>query len=118
MRHEPVRAGDILLLIGPHDILPDVVNWLGVLPLAERGLNVTQHRRSWLAIGIFAAAITISALGLLYLATALAIVVALYVALKIVPIRNVYDHIEWPVIVLLGSMIRWVLHSKILVEQK
>lgn len=105
VRHEPVRAGDILLLIGPHDILPDVVNWLGVLPLAERGLNVTQHRRSWLAIGIFAAAITISALGLLYLATALAIVVALYVALKIVPIRNVYDHIEWPVIVLLGSMI-------------
>lgn len=39
------------------------------------------------------------------MATALAIVVALYVALKIVPIRNVYDHIEWPVIVLLGSMI-------------
>lgn len=105
VRHEPVRAGDIILLLGPHDVLPDVVNWLGVLPLAERGLNVTQHRRSWLAIGIFAAAISISAFGLLYLATALAIVVALYVALKIVPIRNVYDHIEWPVIVLLGSMI-------------
>lgn len=105
VRHEPVRAGDILLLLGPHDELPDVVNWLGVLPLAERGLNVTQHRRSWLAVGIFAVAITISALGMLYLATALAIVVALYIALNIVPIRNVYDHIEWPVIVLLGSMI-------------
>ncbi|OUS05030.1 SLC13 family permease [Rhodobacterales bacterium 52_120_T64] len=105
VRHEPIRAGDILLLIGPHGELPDVVNWLGVLPLAERGLNVTQHSRSWLAIGIFAAAISISALGMLYLATALAIVVALYVGLKIVPIRNVYDHIEWPVIVLLGSMI-------------
>ena len=73
--------------------------------MAERGLNVTQHRRSWLAIGIFAIAIAISAFGLLYLATALAIVVALYVALNIVPIRGVYDHIEWPVIVLLGSMI-------------
>ena len=105
VRHESVRAGDILLLLGPHDVLPDVVSWLGVLPLAERGLNVTQHRRSWLAIGIFAAAISISAFGLLYLATALAIVVALYVVLNIVPIRNVYDHIEWPVIVLLGSMI-------------
>lgn len=105
VRHEPIRAGDILLLLGPPDILPDVVTWLGVLPLAERGLSVTQHRRSWLAIGIFAAAIAISAFGWLYLATALAIVVALYVALNIVPIRNVYDHIEWPVIVLLGSMI-------------
>jgi di/tricarboxylate transporter len=105
VRHEPVRAGDILLLIGPSDALSDVVNWLEVLPLADRGLNVTQHKRAWLAIGIFAAAITISALGLLYLATTLAIVVALYVFLNIVPIRNVYDHIEWPVIVLLGSMI-------------
>lgn len=105
VRHENIRAGDILLLLGDKDALPDVVSWLGVLPLAERGLNVTQHHRAWLAVGIFAAAIAVSALGLLYLATALAIVVAIYVVLDIVPIRGVYDHIEWPVIVLLGSMI-------------
>ncbi len=105
VRHETVRAGDILLLLGSPDRLPDVVNWLGTLPLAERGLTVTQHRRAWLAVGIFAAAIATSAFGLLYLATALAIVVALYVLLDIVPIRGVYDHIEWPVVVLLGSMI-------------
>ncbi|WP_419911142.1 SLC13 family permease [Hoeflea sp.] len=105
VRHETVRAGDILLLLGPEDRLQDVASWLGVLPLAERGLNVTQHRKAWLAVGVFAAAIAVSAFGLLYLATALAIVVALYVVLDIVPIRNVYDHIEWPVVVLLGSMI-------------
>ena len=105
VRHETIRAGDILLLLGSADRLPDVIGWLGALPLAERGLTLTQHRRAWLAVAIFAAAIAVSAFGLLYLATALAIVVALYVALDIVPIRNVYDHIEWPVIVLLGSMI-------------
>ena len=105
VRHETVRAGDILLLLGPADALGDTANWLGVLPLAERGLNVTQHSRAWLAVGIFAAAIAIAAMGWLYLATALAIVVALYIFLDIVPIRGVYDHIEWPVIVLLGSMI-------------
>lgn len=105
VRHEVVRPGDILLLLGEKDAMPDVIAWLGVLPLAERGLNVTQHHRAWLAVGIFAAAIAVSAFGLLYLATALAIVVAIYVVLDIVPIRGVYDHIEWPVIVLLGSMI-------------
>ena len=105
VRHENIRAGDILLLIGPPGILDDVVHWLEVLPLAERGLNVTQHSKAWLAVGIFAAAIILSALGVLYLATALAIVVVAYVFLNIVPIRNLYDHIEWPVIVLLGSMI-------------
>jgi di/tricarboxylate transporter len=105
VRHEPVQAGDILLLLGPHSIVAETVKWLGVLPLAQRGLSVTQHTKAWLAIGIFALAITISALGWLYLATALAGVVVAYVFLDIVPIRNVYDHIEWPVIVLLGSMI-------------
>ncbi len=105
VRHEPVQAGDILLLLGPHNIVSDTVNWLGVLPLAQRGLNVTQHSKAGLAIGIFAVAIAISAFGWLYLATALAGVVVAYVFLDIAPIRNVYDHIEWPVIVLLGSMI-------------
>ena len=105
VRHEKVRAGDILLLLGPKDMLADVVHWLEVLPLAERGLNVTQHSRAWLAAGLFAVAIAIASFGLLYLATALAIVVALYVVLDIVPITSVYDRIEWPVIVLLGSMI-------------
>ena len=105
VRHEPVRAGDILLLIGPADLLPDVVNWLGVLPLAERGLTVTQHTKAFLAAGIFAAAIIAATLGWVYLAVALAAVVALYVILDIVPVKNVYESIEWPVIVLLGSMI-------------
>ncbi len=105
VRHETIKAGDILLLLGPPDLLAETANWLGVIPLAKRGLNVTQHSRAWLAVGIFAAAIAIASFGLLYLATALAIVVVLYLYLDIVPVRNVYDHIEWPVIVLLGSMI-------------
>jgi di/tricarboxylate transporter len=40
-----------------------------------------------------------------YLPVALGCVAAAYVALNIVPIRDVYTSVEWPVIVLLGSMI-------------
>lgn len=105
VRKLDIEAGDILLLLGPVDRVPDAAQWMGVLPLAERGLSVTQYRRAGLAAGIFAAAIIMASLGWLYLAVALAIVVAAYVALDIVPIQEVYQHIEWPVIVLLGSMI-------------
>lgn len=105
VRHEKIRAGDVLLLIGPPDYMNDVVPYLNAMPLAERGLQVTQHARAWLAAGIFAVAIALASFGFLYLAVALAVVVALYIFLDIVPIRNVYDFIEWPVIVLLGSMI-------------
>lgn len=105
VRRLDIEAGDILLLLGPTERVNDVVNWLGVLPLAERGLNVTQYRRAWLAAGIFAAAIGVASFGGLYLAVALAIVVVAYVFLDIVPLQEVYSQVEWPVIVLLGSMI-------------
>ncbi|MEO0329531.1 MAG: SLC13 family permease [Pseudomonadota bacterium] len=105
VRHEKIRPGDILLLIGPSENLEDSIPWLNVMPLAKRGLQVTQHRRASLAAVIFAVAIGLASFGFLYLAVALAIVVALYVILDLVPIRNVYDYVEWPVIILLGSMI-------------
>ncbi|MEM7067864.1 MAG: SLC13 family permease [Pseudomonadota bacterium] len=105
VRHEKIRVGDVLLLIGPAENIDDTIMWLNAMPLAERGLQVTQHTRAWLAAGIFATAIALASFGFLYLAVALGIVVALYVVLNLVPIRNVYDFVEWPVIVLLGSMI-------------
>jgi len=42
---------------------------------------------------------------LVYLPIPLGCVAAVYVGLNIVPIREVYDSIEWPIIVLLGAMI-------------
>jgi len=105
VRRLTTRPGDILLLFGPSDRLLDVSNWLGTLTLAERGLQVTQHSRAWLAVGIFAAAITAASLGFVYLPVALGCVAGVFVVLDIVPLREVYDHIEWPVVVLLGSML-------------
>ncbi len=105
VRRLDIEAGDILLLLGPTERVNDVVTWLGVLPLAERGLSVTQYKKAWLATGIFAVAIGVASFGGLYLAVALAIVVAAYVFLDIVPLQEVYQQVEWPVIVLLGSMI-------------
>lgn len=101
----PVRTGDILLLLVPNGREAAVTEWLGCLPLAERGLSVTQDSKVWMAIGFFAAAVALASFGLLYLPVALGIVVVLFVLTGIVPIAGLYDHIEWPVVVLLGSMI-------------
>ncbi|MBT8086735.1 MAG: anion permease, partial [Gammaproteobacteria bacterium] len=105
VRKLELRAGDVLLLLGGEDRLADVTSRLGLLPLADRGQRVVQRDKVWLAVGLFGAAILAASFGLLYLPVALGCVVALYVLLNIVPIRDVYTSIEWPVIVLLGSMI-------------
>ncbi len=100
-----MQAGDILLLLVPRDTGDDVAFWLGALPLANRGLAVTENSKVWLAIGIFTGAVAAASLGLIYLPIALGIVVIAYVLAKIVPLSELYTHIEWPVVVLLGSMI-------------
>ena len=105
MRKTPVQAGDILLLLVPKDKGGDVADWLGCLPLADRGLAVTQDSKTWAAIGIFAAAVLAASIGLVYLPIALGVVVIAYVLTRIVPLSELYTHIEWPVVVLLGSMI-------------
>ncbi|MEL6644736.1 MAG: SLC13 family permease [Pseudomonadota bacterium] len=105
VRKTVIEPGDILLLLAPRESANDVVEWLGGLPLAERGLAVTEYQKVWLAIGIFAGAVGAAALGLVYLPIALGIVVVAYVLTRILPLQELYSHIEWPVVVLLGSMI-------------
>ena len=105
VRKTPFLAGDILLLLVPRNKGNDVTDWLGCLPLADRGLAVTDDSKVWLAIGMFAGAVMAASVGLIYLPVALGLVVIAYVLTRIVPLSELYTHIEWPVVVLLGSMI-------------
>ncbi|MDE1130110.1 MAG: SLC13 family permease [Ascidiaceihabitans sp.] len=105
VRKTPIQPGDILLLLVPRNRGHDVTDWLGCLPLADRGLAVTENSKVWLAIGMFAGAVIAASLGLIYLPVALGLVVIAYVLTRIVPLSELYTHIEWPVVVLLGSMI-------------
>jgi di/tricarboxylate transporter len=105
VRRLTVEAGDILLLLGPAEGLGDAVQRLGCLPLAERGLHLIRREKAGLAMAIFAAAIALAGFGVLYLPVALAAVTVLYVLVGIVPLRELYESVEWPVIVLLGALI-------------
>ncbi|MDH5617673.1 MAG: SLC13 family permease [Gammaproteobacteria bacterium] len=100
-----LQPGDVLLLLGAEDRLADITGRLSLLPLADRGHAVIQRDKAWIAVGVFAAAIAVASFGLVYLPVALGCVAAIYILLNVVPIRDVYSSIEWPVIVLLGSMI-------------
>jgi di/tricarboxylate transporter len=105
VRELEIKAGDILLLLGGNEKLEDIANWLGCLPLAERGLQVTQRQKAGLAVLIFGAAVLLASIGVLYLPIALGIAVVLMVLTGIIPVRQLYESVEWSVIVLLGSMI-------------
>ena len=105
VRHLTIRAGDVLLLLGPDDRMDQVTAWLGVLPLADRKTDVIQRQKAVAAIAVFAAAIALAVLGVTTLAIGLGACVVAYVALGLLGGEDFYAMIEWKVIVLLASLI-------------
>ena len=105
LREARFQTGDVLLLQGVSAKMADTLQALGCLPLAERGLQIGRPQRLTLATGIFGLAIAATLIGLVPVHIAFMSAVALLVLLEVVSPAEVYDSIEWPVIVLLGAMI-------------
>ncbi len=99
------RTGDVLLLQGMSEFVPDAVSNMGCLPLAERSLKLGSPGRSLAVVLVFAAAVTSAAAGLLQAHIALATAAVAMVLMGALPLRRVYESIDWPVIVLLGAML-------------
>lgn len=100
-------AGDVLLLQGEAERIHDVVAAIGCLPLAARGLSQFGGRPQtpFIATGLFAGAIAVAALGLLPIAVALMGAALGMVLLGILHVRQIYEAVDWSVIVLLGALI-------------
>jgi di/tricarboxylate transporter len=104
LRDATLSTGDVLLLEGEPTRLRAALADLGCLPLERRKLAL-EPRRVALPIGLFAAGIAAAASGLLPVAAAFTLVVVAMVLLQVIRPAQVYQGIDWPVIVLLGAMI-------------
>ena len=98
------RVGDVLLLHGKTPEMDDTIADLNLLPLAERELNVGTFSRIGLSVAIFVGAIGLSMTGFPMTIAFLGAVLA-YILCGILPLRDIYREVEWPIIVLLGAMI-------------
>ena len=99
------KVGDVLLLQGERNTMQQALAALGCLPLADRGLKVARRRQILLPIGIFGAAIAAAASGMVPVQIALVTAAVALILTKTLSIREVYQSIEWPVILLLGALI-------------
>jgi len=105
LRDVRLRAGDVLLLQGEPEDLAEAVAALGLLPLAGRALRFGARRRAWLPVAVFAAAIVVTAVGLLPVQASFTIAVAVLLLSGALSPRDAYEAVDWPVIVLLGALI-------------
>ncbi|MFZ5747208.1 MAG: SLC13 family permease [Pseudomonadota bacterium] len=100
-----LSAGDVIVLQGPLDALPERLRDLGCLPLAERSLRLGSSRKGLLPIFILAAAMIATAMGLVPVAVAFFAAAAAVVLTGALPVREAYSHVEWPILIMLGALI-------------
>ena len=104
LRDAALGTGDILMLEGEPTRLRAAIAELGCLPLADRKLAL-EPQRIVMPVGLFVVGIALAALGLVPAAVAFTAVVVAMVLTGVVRPSEVYQSIDWPVIVLLGAMI-------------
>ncbi|MCW1428009.1 SLC13 family permease [Novosphingobium sp. JCM 18896] len=101
----PLHAGDVVVLQGPLAPMAERVRDLGALPLAERALRLGSARPGWLPMLILAVAMVATATGHLPVTLAFFSAAALMIVTGALPVREAYDAIEWPILIMLGALI-------------
>lgn len=75
------------------------------MPLADRAINIPNPGQAGFAAGVMLLAVILAAFGVLSAAVAFAAGMLVFMVARVVPLRLLYQSIDWPVIVLLGAMI-------------
>ncbi|WP_339856379.1 SLC13 family permease [uncultured Nisaea sp.] len=104
LRDVRFRAGDVLMLQGDSDQIYGTISSLGCLPLAQRRMSLERPNILVPAL-LFLAAIIAASVGILPAAVTLAAGLAAMVLTDNISMGEVYDAIDWQIVVLLGAMI-------------
>ncbi len=100
-----LRAGDVIVLQGPETLLPGRLENLGVLPLAERKLQMGERRNPYLPLAILVVAMAGAASGVVPVAVAFFAAAGLCLVTGALPLREGYDAVEGPILIMLAALI-------------
>ncbi len=105
LSRQTLQSGDMLLLLVPESRIEDMLAATGLLRIDGGSLSVQRERHMRAAVGLFALAVAAASLGVTTMPIALGCVIIAYTLFGVLSVHELYDHVDWPVIVLLGSMI-------------
>lgn len=100
-----LRLGDVLVLQGNEQALPQFLRDFSLLPLAERSLLLGSVRRGIVPLLILIAAMGATAFGVLPVPVAFFAAAVAMVLFRVIPIREVYGSIDGPILVMLAALI-------------
>ncbi|PVE25303.1 SLC13 family permease [Microvirga sp. KLBC 81] len=105
LRDITLRTGDVVVLKGDLTRLPDKLKELGCLPLAEREIRLGNVRQGLVPVVVLGGAMVLTAVGMLPVATAFFTAAVLTVLFGALSLREAYEAVDWPILVMLGALI-------------
>jgi di/tricarboxylate transporter len=105
LRRVRFRPGDVIVLQGSVEDMPQTLADLGCLPLAPRNIRLGEQRRAALSIPILAVAMGLVAFQLVPVSIAFFGAATLIVLAGALTLRETYDSIQWPIIVLIAALL-------------
>ncbi|HRO59355.1 MAG TPA: SLC13 family permease [Burkholderiaceae bacterium] len=99
------QAGDLIVLQGREDALPETLGELRCLPLAGRDIRLGRGRQGFVPVLVLAAAMLLLALELIPVTIAFFGAAVLLLAVGSLTLREAYEVVEWPILILLGALI-------------
>lgn len=105
LRRTKIAPGDVILMQGEPERLATFASTFGCVPLAERTIRVPSRNRAITATLVMLLAIMGAALGLMPAALSFGGGVVAIMAFRLLPLRQVYESIDWSVVVLLAALI-------------
>ena len=105
LRSVRFQPGDVVVVQGELERLPETLQDLGILPLAERDVGLGRGRQRWIPVLILAVAIGAIALKLLPVTIAFFLAAVALLVTRSLTLREAYASIEWPILVLLAALI-------------
>jgi di/tricarboxylate transporter len=105
LRRTRFQPGDVVVLQGDADTLPERLSDLGLLPLAGRNLRLGKPRQVVLPLVALGGAILLSSFEILPAAIAFTAAATLLAVCRVLTMHEIYEAIEWPILILLGCLI-------------
>jgi di/tricarboxylate transporter len=105
MRSVKLQGGDVIVLRGHLPTLPETLGQLRCLPLAARDLRLGRRGRSMLPLSILVLAMAFVATNVIPVSIAFFSAAVAMLLLRALTLREAYEAIDWPILVMLGALI-------------
>ena len=105
LRTTRFRPGDVIVLQGDLATMPEALGEMRCLPLAARDIRLGRDRRRYVPVLVLATAMLLVAFQVVPVAFGFFSAALILVLARSLSLREAYDVIEWPLLILLGALI-------------